>query len=159
MRSVWFFSAIAALSLATSEASAQGVDQNTRQQIEQLAATFTAAWNKQDAAGVASLFTTDGVLVTPGADTLSVGPQKIEQHYLDNFKRGETHDETVVEQVWPLETNAVISYGSYRVTGQGQNGPINIAGHWTAVDLREGVTWKIRLVTALGSPPPAPAAR
>ena len=159
MRYLWSFVAIATLGLTTSSA-AQVIDQNTLQQIEQFAATFTATWSKQDAAGLARLFTADGVLVTPGTDTLSVGPQKIEQHYLDNFKRGETHNETLVEQVWPLETNSVISYGSYRVTGQGQSGPINISGHWTAVDVREGGTWKIRLVTALGSPPPtAPAAR
>jgi hypothetical protein len=46
VRSVWIISAFAALGLTT-PVSAQAVDQNTRQQIEQLAATFVATWNKQ----------------------------------------------------------------------------------------------------------------
>ena len=159
MRSVWIISLIIAIGLTTSAPAQQQVDQVTRQQIELLTATFVETWNEQDAAGLARFFTTDGVLVTPGPDPLSVGPQKIEQHYLNNFKRGETHNESTVEQVWPLGIEAVISYGTYRLTGQGQSGPINVAGHWTAVDVREGGTWKARIITALGGPPPSPTAQ
>jgi hypothetical protein len=57
MRYVWIISAIAALSLATSLASAQEVDQNTRQQLEKLLATNVENWNKQDAAGGLLVFT------------------------------------------------------------------------------------------------------
>jgi hypothetical protein len=54
MRTYWIISALAAVALTTS-AVAQGVDQNTRQQIEQLVTTYRANWNKQDAAGIAGL--------------------------------------------------------------------------------------------------------
>jgi ketosteroid isomerase-like protein len=64
MRSIQIAAAIAVLGLATVEASAQQVDQNTRQQIEQLSATYHENGNNHDAAGVAGLFTKDGVLVS-----------------------------------------------------------------------------------------------
>jgi len=154
MRYVWIISAIAALSLATSLASAQEVDQNTRQQLEKLLATNVENWNKQDAAGIASLYTKDGVLVVPDVKMVYTGSQEIEQHFRDNFKSGETHNESTLDKVWPFATNAVIAFGAYHLTGQGQNGPIKVDGHWTAVDVRDGDTWKIRLLTALHDPPP-----
>jgi hypothetical protein len=55
--------AFGALGLITS-ASAQQVDQNTRQQIERIAAAYVENWNKHDAAGIAALYTNDGVQVT-----------------------------------------------------------------------------------------------
>jgi uncharacterized protein (TIGR02246 family) len=158
MRSIWLIPAFAALGLTTA-VSAQGVDQNTRQQVEQLIATFSGDWNKQDAAGMASLFTTDGVLVVPDPKMVYTGPQVIEQHFRDNFKSGESHNQSTVEQVWPLETGKVIAFGAYHLTGQAQNGPIKVDGHWTAVDVRDGGTWKIRLLTALHDPPPAASAQ
>ena len=48
MRPIWIISAIA-VSLTTS-AFAQGVDQNTRQQIEQLVTTYRENWNNHNAA-------------------------------------------------------------------------------------------------------------
>ena len=78
---------------------------------------------------------------------------------LRNLLQPDRDDESTVEQVWLLGTEAVISYGTYRLTGQGQNGPINVAGHRTAVDVREGGTWKARIISALGGPPPSPTAQ
>ena len=53
----------ATLGLITS-ASAQQIDQNTRQQIERIAAAYVENWNKHDAAGIAALYAKDGVQVT-----------------------------------------------------------------------------------------------
>ena len=67
--------AFATLGLITS-ASAQEIDQNTRQQIERIAAAYVENWNKHDAAGIAALYTKDGMQVTAmGARS---GPQEIE---------------------------------------------------------------------------------
>jgi hypothetical protein len=63
MRSPWVFAAVAAVGLAAS-ASAQQASQSTRQQIERLHAAYAAYTNKQDAGGIASLYTKDGVFVT-----------------------------------------------------------------------------------------------
>src|ERR1700756_127611 len=111
MRHVWKLAAVAALALITSptSASAQGVDQNTRQQIERIVATYVENFNKQEAAGIASLYTKDGVLVTRSEKAVKVGPQEIEQSTQDLFKMGYNHDKAGLDQVSPVGTDAAIS--------------------------------------------------
>lgn len=58
----------------------QHVDQNTRQQMEQPFTAYHDTWNKQDAAGIASLYTPDGVLVTSDVKPVSNGTQEIIEH-------------------------------------------------------------------------------
>jgi uncharacterized protein (TIGR02246 family) len=159
MRPIWIIGAFATLSLATS-VSAQQVDQNTRQQIERLAATYEERFDKQDAAGLAGLYARDGVLVSQAAQVVKTGPQEIEQNYQNAFKSGANHAAITVDRVSPLGADALISMGEAHITGQGQNGPIKADSHWTAVDVREGGTWKLRLVTVVPNPPPStPTAR
>ena len=158
MRSIWFISAIAALSLATSEASAQGVDQNTRQQIEQLVTTYRTNWNNHNAAGIAELYTKDGVLVSQAPKVVKTGPQEIVQQYETVFKTM-SHNDGATAEVFPLGSDSLISVGEYHLSGQGQSGPAKVDGHWTAVYVKEGGAWKIRLLTAVPDPPPSPLAR
>jgi uncharacterized protein (TIGR02246 family) len=154
MRSIWIISSIIALGLTTSAPAQQQVDQNTRQQLDSLYAAYHDNWNKQDAAGIASLYTPDGVLVT--SDGVNNGSQAIIEHYKDLFKRGITHhDSATIDQMIPLGNNAVMIVGEYHLSGQGQNGPIKADGHYTAVDVLDGGAWKIRLLTAVNNPPPA----
>ena len=89
MRSSWIISAIAGIGLAVS-ASAEQVDQSTRQQIERLVATYAENFNKQNAAGIAGLYTEDGMLVSPSANIVKTG-QLIAQSYQDTFKSGMNH--------------------------------------------------------------------
>jgi uncharacterized protein (TIGR02246 family) len=152
MRYVWIISAIAGLSLAISTASAQQVDQTTRQQLEQLRASFSERWNKQDAAGIAKLYTQDAVLMTGRAPYVKTGTQ-IEQNYTDNFKRGIIHNEAKIIQFIPLGADSVMTIGEYHLTGQGQTGPIKIDGHYSAVNVREGGAWKIQQLSAVGDLP------
>jgi uncharacterized protein (TIGR02246 family) len=160
MRSIQIAAAIAVLGLATFEASAQQVDQNTRQQIEQVVAAYHDNWNKHDAAGIAGLYTKDGVLVTQAPKVVKTGPQEIEQNYKNMFSTNPPHhDSAPVNQLSPLGPDMVMSVGEYHFTGQGQSGPTKLDGHWTAVYVREGGTWKIRLLTAVPDLPPAPPAR
>lgn len=155
MRS-WIISAIAVLSIATS-AFAQGVDQNTRQQIEKVIAAYHDNWNNHNAAGIADLYTSDGVLVTDRTAGFKKGHQEIEQYYKDLFNRISHNDSATVDELLPLGSNGVITVGEYHLSGQGQNGPIKADGHYTAVDVLEGGAWKIRLLTAVPNPPPPPA--
>jgi uncharacterized protein (TIGR02246 family) len=159
MRPIVIVGAIAALSLTT-PVSAQGVDQTTRQQIEQIAAAYHENWNNHNAAGIAALYTKDGVLVTQAPKVVKTGQQEIEQNYKNAFDTIPHHDSATVDELSPLGNDAAMSVGEYHFTGQGQNGPTKINGHWTAVYVREGGTWKIRLLTAFPNPPPpAPTAR
>jgi uncharacterized protein (TIGR02246 family) len=149
--------AFAAIGLITS-ASAQQIDQTTRQQIAGIAAAYVENWNKHNAAGVAALYAKDGVLVTPTGAVIS-GSQELERAYQGSIKTFPQHNGQTIEQISSLGNDADIRIGEFHLSGQGQNGPTKLDGRYTAVDVREGGTWKIRLLTAVRLPPPAPAAR
>jgi uncharacterized protein (TIGR02246 family) len=117
MRS-WIILATTALGLIISAVSAypQQVAQNTRQQIEQLIATYHDDWNKQDAAEIASLYTNDGVLIISDIKAVKNGSQEIIEHYQNLFKRGITHhDSATIDQILPLGNNAVMTVGEYHL--------------------------------------------
>ena len=147
MRSSSIIAAVAAVSLIAPAASAQELGQ----EVEKLGAAYAAAFNKQDAAGIATLFTTDGVLVSPSG--VKSGPAAIEQNYHTLFKAGINHIEATVDQVSALGADAVLMIGEYHATGEGQYGAIKIDGHWTEVGVREGGVLKIRLRAVVRDPP------
>jgi uncharacterized protein (TIGR02246 family) len=151
---IWLIAAIFAASLGLS-ASAQQADQGMRQQIERLVATYADNFNKHDAAGIASLYAKDGMLVSSAAKIVKDGPQEIEQSYQNLFKTGMNHGQITVDQIFPLGTESAIYLGEYHLTGEGQSGALKVDGHYTAVAVREGNTWKIRLATAFPNPPPS----
>ena len=115
-------------------------------------------WNKHDAVGIAALYTKDGVLVTPTGAVRS-GSQEIEQASQGVMKTFPQRNGEMIEQISPLGNDADIRIGEFHLSGQGPNGPTKLDGRYTAVDVREGGTWKIRLLTAVPIPPPAQAAR
>jgi uncharacterized protein (TIGR02246 family) len=158
MRAIWIISPIIAIGLTTSAPAQQQVDQNTRQQIEQMFAEYHDNWNKQDGTEIASLYTKDGVLVTSDVKAVSNGRQEIIDHYQDVFKRGITHHESAtIDQFIPVGDNVVLIVGEYHLSGQGQNGPIKADGHYTATDVLEGGAWKIRMLTATPNAPVVPS--
>ena len=146
MCSRWNIAVILAI-VPLASASAQQSHLDTRRQIEQLAATFSERYNKQDAGAIASMFTKDAVRVTSGGSAASVGPQAIEETFKTQFKSGFRHIDLAIDQVSPFGTDAAITVGAYQITGQGQGGPLKVDGRWTEVEVREGGVWKIRLST------------
>src|SRR5258708_21674861 len=56
-------------------ASAQQSDRSLRHQIESVVSSYAENFNKQNASGIAGLYTEDGVLVNPA------GPESVEQYY------------------------------------------------------------------------------
>ena len=117
-------------------ACAQEIDQSTRQQIERIAAAYVENWNKHNAAGVAALYTKDGVQVT--ATGVKSGPQEIEQAYQSAMKTFPQHNGQTIEQISPLGNDAVIRIGQFHLAGEGQNGPTKLDGRYTSVEVREG---------------------
>jgi ketosteroid isomerase-like protein len=111
------------------------------------------AYNKNDASALAALFTEDGVLAAQ--DGMFCGRQAIEKRYADTFQR------------WPVITfsgqrcqlneidNAVWSVGESWSTLQGETGPKFEKGYWSAIYVRDGDDWKIRMLTICESPQPA----
>ena len=122
-----------------------------------LATKQEEAFTNKDAAAVAALFTEDAVLVAP--DGIFSGKQAIEKRYEDTFQR------------WPFTQfndprdchldaidNAVWSYGEWRGTLQGEAGPAFVKGYFSAIYVREGDDWKMRILTLTEHPRPAPPA-
>jgi hypothetical protein len=99
MRSQLFILAISAVLTPAASAVAQQPELHTRQHIEQMVATFTERYNKQDAAGIATMFTKDAVRVSSAAP--AVGPQAIEEIFRAQFKAGYNHIDETVDQVSP----------------------------------------------------------
>jgi uncharacterized protein (TIGR02246 family) len=121
--------------------------------FDELGLKLDEAYNKNDAAAVAALFTEDAVLLAP--DGMFSGRQDIEKRYADTFQR------------WPITTfssqrsqlnaidNAVWSVGEWWSTLQSQTGPKFKRGHWSAIYVREGDAWKIRMLNLIEHPAPS----
>jgi uncharacterized protein (TIGR02246 family) len=135
--------------------SAQSVDPSIRQASERITAVYTEAFNKQDAAGVAGTFTNDGLLISQApTGAAHSGTQALVQRYEALFKLGANHIDITTSQVAQLAPDVIIAWGEYRITGQGQSGPIKVDGDWSATDVRDGGVWKIRVLNAVPKPPP-----
>jgi ketosteroid isomerase-like protein len=159
MRHTWMFAAIAVLSLTPSASAQEQVDQNTRKQIEQIIAEYHDAWNNHNAAGVAALYTKDGILITQASQIVKHGQQNIEKNYEGAFATLPHHDSATADEIIPLGSGEFMSVGAYHLTGSGNNGPTKLDGHWTAVYVPEGGKLKIKMLTAVPDLPPAPTAR
>src|SRR5215469_13346573 len=130
MRSSSIIVAFATVGLITS-APAQEIDQNTRRQIERIAAAYVENWNKHDAAGVAALYAEDGVHVS--ATGVMRGQKEIEQAYQRAMKTFPQHNGQTIEQISPLGNDAAIRIGEFHLSGQGENAKRD--GRYTAVDV------------------------
>jgi ketosteroid isomerase-like protein len=138
--------------LAASSLPAAAAEKDLKQEMEKIASAYAESFNKQDAAGIAALYATGGVHVNQAGPTTDVA-----KRYEGAFKAGFNHNDLTVSQVWPLGNDAAISMGEYNLTGKNQSGaPIEAGGIWTAVDVREGGAWKIRMLSAIPKPPQPP---
>ena len=112
------------------------------------------AYNRNDAAAAAALFTEDAVLLAP--DGMFSGRQQIEERYAHAFQHSPNVDFNCSRDRFYLNAidNAVWTAGQYR----GQAGPVFEWGYWSAIYVREGDAWKIRVWTINQTPPPTPRA-
>jgi uncharacterized protein (TIGR02246 family) len=131
------------------------VDPEVRQQIGALIVKLDEAYNKNDAAAAAALFTEDAILVAP--DGMFSGRQVIEKRYEDTFQRWPITDFNGRRERRHLNAidNAVWSAGQWASTFQSQTGPVFAWGYWSAIYVREGDAWKIRMLILSEQPRPA----
>ena len=122
-----------------------------RRQFDALLKKFDEAWNNNDAAALAALYTEDAVIVT---DTGPIyGRDAIKKHFADLFQKFHFSNHLAkADQYSPYiigtDGNQAWSNGEWSVTLQGQSGsPIQLKGYWSDVNVREGDTWKDRMET------------
>jgi ketosteroid isomerase-like protein len=116
------------------------------------------AYNKNDAAAVAAFFTEDALLVEP--EGMFSGRQNIERRYADTFQRSPiiSFNCSFERNYLNAIDNAVWGAGQWTSTFQSQTGSVFAFGYWSAIFVREGDTWKIRVWTINQKPPPTPRA-
>jgi ketosteroid isomerase-like protein len=126
-------------------------DVDIKQEVEKISSAYIESFNKQDAAGIAALYATGGVLVTPRGLHADIA-----EFYQGVFKAGLDHDEGTIDQVWQLGSDAALALGEYRMTDRNQSGAPLEVGRWTAVYVRENGKFKVRMLSAFpkAAPPP-----
>ena len=136
-----------AIGFAVPTLAQQTVDPKIEQQIRIFASNFDAAFNRNDAAAVAALYTQDGVTVLPWGGGFR-GRQAIEKGYAGVFRSW--HPSNQISKLDRLKAagNEVRSSGRWSHTDTPTGGaPSNRVGSFTWIMVREGDTWKIRRST------------
>jgi ketosteroid isomerase-like protein len=133
-------------------------DPQTAQKILAITLAFNEASVNSDAAGIADLFTEDGLFVT---DTGPVyGREAIQKWYEDMFQQLQIKKHVgIPDQGCPhtigTAGNEVWENEEWTETIQFESGdPKEIKGYWSSIDRREGDVWKIRLLTVNVTPAP-----
>ncbi|MGA7882386.1 MAG: nuclear transport factor 2 family protein [Terrimicrobiaceae bacterium] len=134
-------------------------DPELRQQIIAVFDKFNEAWNKNDAAALAALYTEDAVFCGGDGSGPHYGRDAIEKHFAEGFKRFHfSNHRVIVDQFSPhiigTTGNEVWAFGEWSMTIQGQNGgPRQMKGYSGNIFVREGDAWKARMIVANDIPP------
>ena len=139
-------------------------DPQLREKLIAAIKKHTDALDKNDAAAIAANFTEDGVLVTQ--DGSFFGREAIEKHYVDDFSQQIhlSNNTATPDQDSPhiigTTGNEIWWNGEWSQTLQGKGGdPIQVKGYWSAIKVREGDSWKDRMMTWNVTPAPPSEAK
>jgi uncharacterized protein (TIGR02246 family) len=107
-----------------------------------LSARESELLSKKDAAGIASLFTSDGLLVTLAPQfAFKPGRDAIQKHYQGIIDAGATSVTLELKNLELRGNDGVWAAGTYSVTVKGNN----IQGNWFRILKRENGNWKIAM--------------
>ena len=135
------------------------LDPQLRQVADALSKEFDEAYDNNDAAAVAALFTEDAVLVTTQGPIY--GREAIEKHYAGVFQKVHFSNHVAKpDQYSPhivgTTGNELWWNGEWNMTVQGQTGaPVQANGYWTSIVVREGDAWRDRMQIWNIAPAPA----
>ena len=138
-------------------------DPKLREQVLELVKRFDVAWNSNDAATLAALFTDDAIEVR---DTGPVyGREALEKNWEDMYRHVQMSNHlSTVDQYSPhiigTGGSELWMNGKFSVTLKGQDfGPIEQNGYWCVILVREGDDWKARMQIWNITPTPAAPAQ
>jgi ketosteroid isomerase-like protein len=156
MRCRGALSALLAVGLAV-PVFAKPVDHHTRTEIDELVTAYADHFNQHDLAGVTALLTADAVIVSATAPSMGTsvnsGEQEVTAFLQAQFNEGTHLDKFSDSQVEGIRYNAVMIVGEWHAVGTSRGGHYDLIGHWTAVAVRLGHSWRIRLLTQFTDPP------
>jgi ketosteroid isomerase-like protein len=147
-----------AFSFAFPVVAQQTADPKTIEQFDEFNKKFDEAFNNNDAAALAANFTEDAANVTNKGPIY--GREAIEKRYADLFTQIHVSEHINKTDRPPhaigTAGNEVWRNGEWSFTLQGKSGgPIQLKGYWSAINVREGDDWKIRMLTYNVTPAPA----
>jgi ketosteroid isomerase-like protein len=126
-------------------------DPQLRRQLLALAKKFEEAWNNNDAAALAALFTKDAILVEQAGPVH--GREAIEKHYTDLFQNVHfsnnliTYNDPDSPHIIGTDGNETWENGEWRMTYQVKGrDPLQIKGYHASIAVREGGVWKKRML-------------
>ena len=126
-----------------------------RQAVDAFVAKYTDAYNRKDAAGVASLYTEDGILVQPGP--MVTGRQDLERYWRAAFDAGRRDLRYDTQQV-RAEGDIVWSVGRFTVVGPVPGGQVQ-QNHGVFVNIYQWQGDELRFRVHSFSILPTPPAR
>ena len=107
-----------------------------------LSARESELLGKKDAAGIASLFTSDGLLVMLAPQfAFKPGQDAIQKHYQGIIDAGASNITLELKNLELRGNDGVWAAGNYSVTVKDKT----IAGHWFRILKRENGAWKIAM--------------
>jgi uncharacterized protein (TIGR02246 family) len=121
---------------------------DVKQEVEKIGKAYTEAIAKHDAAGVAALYSKDGIQVNVVGDVKT----DLKATYEEYFKGGEDKIDIKVNYAQQLSNDMALAAGDVDVTFNVE--PKLRPLFWSAVYVREGGQLKIRMLTAGIKPPP-----
>jgi ketosteroid isomerase-like protein len=155
---MWLHGAIVLLAAGLAlPAFAKPVGHHMRTEIDELVTTYTEHFNKHDVAGVSGLLTGDAVIVSATAPsmgtTVNAGEQEVTAFLQGQFKEGTHLDSFTEVQVEQIRYKVVMIVGQWHATGSSKGGHYDLTGHWTAVAVHFGHSWRFRMLTQFTDPP------
>jgi len=129
------------------------VDQEVAQQIRERSKKYDAAFNKNDAVAVATLFTEDAIQVAP--EGVFSGRQAIEKRYAEQvFQQWHCNNHVGKVSQVIVVGNEVVWIGEWSCNFRDSDGSTKqVHGYYSDVGVREGDTWKTRISTFNLVPP------
>jgi uncharacterized protein (TIGR02246 family) len=113
------------------------------EEVRALGTKYEEAFDQDDAVTLASLFAEDAVVVTP--DGMVLGRKAIEEMYASEFQKLRPVNNVIEVDQLKASSNEVWEVGQWWSTVQSDKGPIEARGYYSAICVREGNAWKIRM--------------
>jgi uncharacterized protein (TIGR02246 family) len=128
-------------------------DPQLREQIVALFGKFTEAWNNNDSAALAALYTKDAVFCGGEGSGPHYGREAIEKHFAEGFKLFHFSNHVVTPDQYSPHVIATAGneawvLGEWSMTIQSKNGggPMQIKGNSLNIFVRDGDSWKARAI-------------
>lgn len=118
-------------------------------QLDEHNKKWAAAFNSNDAAAIAALYTEDGVEITNQGPIY--GREALQKHYetlLKTFKFSEHAGKRHRSYMIDVDANVVLSHGEYTFTASDNKGnSMPLTGYWSSVSVLEDGVWRDKMQT------------